>query len=39
MRIGDYLRTTGKLVNGNAVFEDIEIALDTCAEVDVIDIC
>ena len=38
MRIGDCLRTKGKLVNGNADAEDIEIALDTCAEIDIISI-
>src|ERR1700754_75838 len=38
MRIGDYLRTEGKLINGKADAEDIDIALDTCAEVDVISI-
>jgi transposase InsO family protein len=38
MRIGDYLRTKGKLLNGNAGPENIEVSLDTCAEVDVIDI-
>ena len=38
MRIGDYLRTKGKLINDNEEAEDIEVALDTCAEIDVISI-
>ena len=32
------MRTKGKLINGKADAEDIDIALDTCAEVDVISI-
>jgi len=36
MRIGDYLRTTGQLNVPGDDPEDVEIALDTCAEIDTI---
>ena len=35
MRVGSYLCTTGKLY-ALGESEDVEIALDTCAEVDII---
>ena len=35
MRVGSYLRTMGKL-NALGDTEDVEIALDTCAEIDTI---
>jgi transposase InsO family protein len=38
MRIGEFLRTKGKLVHGTTEPEDIEVALDTCAEIDIISI-
>ena len=38
MRIGSYLRTMGKLNVLDGKLEDVGIALDTCAEVDTIDI-
>ena len=36
MRIGSYLHTTGKLNGLDDDTEDVEIALDTCAKVDII---
>jgi len=36
MRTGSYLRTMGKLNTLDDDPEDVEIALDTCAEVDTI---
>jgi len=38
MRIGSYLRTMGKIKVLDSDSEDVEIALDTCAEIDTIDI-
>jgi hypothetical protein len=38
LRIGRYLRTRGKLISDSTAAEDIDIALDTCAEVDVVGI-
>ena len=38
MRMGRYLRTGGRLISDSTTAEDIEIALDTCAEVDVVGI-
>ena len=36
MRTGDYLRTMGKLNVLDSKPEDVEIALDTCAEIDTV---
>ena len=36
MRTGNYLRTMGKLSGLDDDLEDVEVALDTCAEVDTI---
>ena len=38
MRTGDYLRTIGKLSVLEDELEDVEVALDTCAEVDTISV-
>ena len=38
MRVGRYLRTKGRLISEGTMVKDIDIALDTCAEVDVIGI-
>ena len=36
MRTGDYLRTMGKLNVLDSEPEDVEVALDTCAEIDTV---
>jgi hypothetical protein len=36
MRTGDYLRTMGKINVSDSDPEEVEIALDTCAEVDIV---
>jgi hypothetical protein len=38
MRTGDYLRTTGKINVLGDKAEDVDIALDTCAEIDIVDV-
>lgn len=38
MRTGDYLRTMGKLNVLDSDPEDVEIALDTCAEIDTVSV-
>ena len=38
IRTGDYLRTIGKLSVLDSNLEDVEIALDTYAEVDIVGI-
>jgi hypothetical protein len=36
--MGEYLRTTGKLNVLESDPEDVEVALDTCAEIDTISV-
>ena len=38
MRTGDYLRIVGKLNVRDSDLEDVEIALDTCVEVDTVSV-
>jgi hypothetical protein len=38
MRTGEYLRTIGKLNVLKSDPEDVEVALDNCAEVDTVDV-
>jgi len=38
IRTGDYLRIVGKLNVRDSNLEDVEIALDTCAEVDIVSV-
>ena len=37
MRIGRYLRTMGRMTTQEGKSENVEVALDTCAEIDTID--